>query len=226
MNEPKSEVEPVLISALNQYVFCPRRCALMFVEGIWDDNEHTAIGMLLHDHTDAPGYETDAGVTLLRALPLFSTRYGLTGKADIVEVRKNFGMRIANCELKDVQNEAEILYAPVEYKKGKRRKWDNDDVQLCAQAFCLEEMFETEVPRGFIYHAASKRRREVIFDERLREETVQTIAAVRELLANGEVPPAILKPRCDGCSLREICLPELTRVHSSALTHYERELWR
>src|SRR2546430_8270868 len=155
MNEPESEVEPMLISALNQYVFCPRRCALMFVEGIWDDNEHTAIGSLLHDHTDEPGYETEAGVMLLRALPLFSHRYGLSGKADIVEGQK----------LKDDRGKHK-LYAPVEYKKGKRRKWDNDEVQLCAQAFCLEEMFETEVPRGFIYHAASKRRREVIFDER------------------------------------------------------------
>ena len=223
----------------------------MFVEGIWGDNEHTAIGTLLHDHADEPGYETDEGVTLLRALPLFSNRYGLSGKADIVEVRKSFGLRISDCELKQSDDErdaqsakrefntvadsnkseirnpkSQIRYATVEYKKGKRRKWDNDDVQLCAQAFCLEEMFQTEVPRGFIYHAASKRRREVIFDERLRDETTQTIAAVRALLANREVPPAILKPRCDGCSLHEVCLPELTRVRSPALASYERELWR
>ena len=98
--------------------------------------------------------------------------------------------------------------------------------QLCAQALCLEEMFQTEVPRGYIYHAASKRRREVIFDERLREETMQTIKAVRTLLTNREVPAAILKPRCDGCSLREVCMPELTRIHNAMLTKYERDLWR
>ena len=221
------ETEPVLISALNEYVFCPRRCALKVIEGYWEDNEHTSAGTLLHDHADEPGYETDDGVTLLRALPLFSKRYGLTGKADIVEVwsgRHRFG---SNPSKRESANKLpHSTYAPVEYKKGKRRKWDNDDVQLCAQAFCLEEMFHTEVPRGFIYHAASKRRREVIFDERLRDETVQTIAAVRALLANREVPPAILKPRCDGCSLREVCMPELTQVHSSVLTKYERELWR
>jgi CRISPR-associated exonuclease Cas4 len=233
MNDDSCEVETVLISALNHYVFCPRRCALMFVEAIWDDNEHTAIGSLLHDHTDEPGYETEAGVTLLRALPLFSNRYGLTGKADIVEVlragtRYRFGMERSDSENLESGNQLphSKIYAPVEYKKGKRRKWDNDDVQLCAQAFCLEEMFQTEVPRGFIYHAASKRRREVIFDETLRAETARTIEAVRSMLARGEAPPAILKPRCDGCSLREVCLPELTRVQSSALTNYERELWR
>ncbi len=203
-----SELEPVLVSALNEYVFCPRRCALKFIEGHWGDNEHTSLGTLLHDHADEPGYEIEAGVTLLRALPLFSQRYGLTGKADIVEMQAG-------------------IPAPVEYKKGRRRKWDNDDVQLCAQAFCLEEMFSTAVPEGFIYHAASKRRRKVIFDERLRAETQQVIEAVRTLLAKGEVPPAVLLPHCDGCSLRSICLPELTQIKArTELDHYGRSLWR
>jgi CRISPR-associated exonuclease Cas4 len=209
------ESEPITIAALNQYVFCPRRCALMFVEGIWADNEHTAVGTLLHDHADAPGYETDAGVTILRAVPLFSERYGLSGKADIVEVK----------EVRDGAGKRKV-YAPVEYKKGKRRKWDNDDVQLCAQAFCLEEMFSVTVPEGFIYHAGSKRRRKVSFDESLRSETKRTIEAVRALIANREVPPAVLKPRCDGCSLRSVCLPELTQIAARAKVEaYEKNLW-
>ena len=187
------ELEPVLISALNQYIFCPRRCALMYTEGIWADNEHTIIGTLLHEHADEPGYETDKGATLLRALPLLSQRYGLTGRADIIEVRDD-------------------SYIPVEYKKGKRRKFDNDDVQLCAQGLCLEEMFACEVTVGYIFHAASKRRREVIFDWQLREETQRTIAAVRHMLAEEITPPAELKPRCDGCSLRGICMPEITSL--------------
>jgi len=274
-----SELEPVLISALNEYVFCPRRCALKFIEGHWGDNEHTSLGTLLHDHADQPGYETDAGVTMLRALPLFSLRYGLVGKADIVEVREgNFELRIADFEMTQGPDtrESQIVngganrgtenlglgisdcgskepsksevssppnpaksairnsqseihrkqYAPVEYKKGRRRKFENDDVQLCAQAFCLEEMFSTTVPEGFIYHAASKRRRKVIFDEGLRAETEQAIEAVRTLLAKGEVPPAVLLPRCDGCSLRSVCLPELTQIKARfELDHYGRSLW-
>ncbi len=186
-------IETVLISALNQYVFCPRRCALMHIEGMWSDNEHTTIGSLLHEHTDTPGYETDGDVVLLRGLPLYSSRYGLTGKADIVEMRAG-------------------RPTPVEYKKGKRRKFENDDVQLCAQAFCLEEMFGVTVEEGFIYHAASRRRRRVTFDANLRAETLQAIEAVRRLLAEGRVPAAVLAPRCDGCSLRSVCLPELTRA--------------
>jgi CRISPR-associated exonuclease Cas4 len=235
------ESEPVLVSALNEYVFCPRRCGLKYVDGYWADNEHTAVGTLLHDHADAPGYETDAGVTMLRAVPLFSERYGLSGKADIVEVRKgNREKRIADCEIKEAnavvdsgksairnsQSEIPLVYAPVEYKKGKRRKWDNDDVQLCAQAFCLEEMFSVTVPEGFIYHAGSKRRRKVSFDESLRLETKRTIEVVRALIANREVPPAVLKPRCDGCSLRSVCLPELTQIAARAKVEaYEKNLW-
>ena len=188
--------EPVMISALNQYVFCPRRCALMHVEGIWSDNEHTTIGALLHDHTDAPGYESDGDVTVLRALPLYSSRYGLVGKADIVEMRAG-------------------APTPIEYKKGKRRRFENDDIQLCAQALCLEEMFGIAVTEGCIYHAASKRRRKVTLDDKLRRETQQTIEAVRRLLAEERVPPAILKPRCEGCSLRPVCLPELTGAEAS-----------
>jgi CRISPR-associated exonuclease Cas4 len=200
------EREVVAISALNQHVFCPRRCALMHVEGIWRDNEHTVIGSLLHDNADEPGYETADGVTLLRALPLYSERYGLTGKADIVELQ-----------------DGEPI--PVEYKKGKRRRFENDDIQLCAQAFCLEEMFACEVSRGFIYHAASRRRREVIFDWRLREETAAAIKAVRGMLAAGCVPAAELKPRCDGCSLRGVCMPELTGLAASPeLLEYQRKL--
>lgn len=200
--------EPVLISALNQYVFCPRRCALMHVEGIWSDNEHTTVGSLLHEHTDTSGYETEGDVTLLRALPLYSARYGLVGRADIVEMRAG-------------------IPSPVEYKKGKRRQFDNDDIQLCAQALCLEEMFGVPVEAGCIYHAASKRRRQVVVDARLRCDTVQAIEAVRLLLAESRVPPAILKPRCDGCSLRGVCLPELTGAEASAArqAQYQRQLY-
>lgn len=203
----QSEVEPILISALNDYVFCPRRCALKQVEGQWGDNAHTTIGTLLHNHADKPGYEVADGVTILRALPLYSAKYGLTGKADIVEFRDGEP-------------------APVEYKKGRKRAFDNDDVQLCAQALCLEEMFQAEIPFGYIFHAASKRRREVIFDWRLREETQKTIKAVRELLALGSVPPAVLAPRCDGCSLRATCMPELTGNRASTgWENYRQQLW-
>lgn len=193
------EDEPLLISALNQYLFCPRRCALMHTERIWAENAHTAKGTLLHEHADSSGYEHDKGAKVLRGLTLYSMRYGLTGRADIVEVRE---VETALGRRKG--------YTPVEYKKGKRRRFENDEVQLCAQALCLEEMFSTQIERGYIFHAASKRRHEVTFDAALRVETVKTIEAVRALLASKVTPAARLLPRCDGCSLRDVCLPELS----------------
>ena len=181
----------IAISALNQYAFCPRRCALMHVEGIWSDNEHTAKGTILHKNADEKGYETSGAAKLLRALPLYSEKYGLSGRADIVEVRAG-----------------EMI--PVEYKKGKRREFDNDNIQLTAQALCLEEMFEKPISRGFIFHAASKRRREVVFDKNLRNETIAVIEAVREILETEIIPAAEFKPRCNGCSLYGTCLPKLS----------------
>ena len=180
----------------------------MHVEGIFTENEHTILGSLLHDQTDEPGYETDESVTVLRALPLFSDRYGLTGKADIVELRGGTPL-------------------PVEYKKGKRRPFENDDVQLCAQGLCLEEMFGTSVPEGCIFHAASKRRRQIVFTAELRVETLSAIDAVRSLLQAGNVPPAMLMPRCDGCSLRPVCMPELTgAAPSGTWQKCQRDLWK
>jgi CRISPR-associated exonuclease Cas4 len=99
---------------------------------------------------------------------------------------------------------------PVEYKKGKRRAFENDDAQLCAQGLCLEEMFGLTVRRGAVFHAASKRRREVEFTAELRKSTEDAIAELHRLAASGSVPPAVFKPACEECSLYEICLPQLS----------------
>lgn len=190
------DIDSIPISSLNQFAFCPRRCALIHIEGIFIDNEHTVTGSLLHDRADTPGYENDTKteIAVLRALPLFSKKYGLTGKADIVEMHGKQPV-------------------PVEYKKGRRKQWDNDDIQLCAQALCLEEMFNAEVPKGFIYHAASKRRREVMLTQKLRDETLGMVEKVREMLRAGQVSSPVLKPQCEGCSLHKVCMPEMSGAH-------------
>jgi CRISPR-associated exonuclease Cas4 len=180
------------LSLLNDFLYCSRRAGLKVIEGWWGDNEHTTKGELAHEHTDLPGYEVAKGVKLLRALPLFSERLRLSGKCDIVEQRSDGS-----------------LY-PVEYKKGKRRRFENDDAQLCAQALCLEEMFGKPVVCGAIFHAASKRRREVQFTAHLRRLTEDAVAELHRLLEAGAVPPAVFKPACEECSLYRICLPEIT----------------
>ena len=185
-------MEPLPLSLLNDFLFCPRRAALKAVDGCWGQNAHTVKGELAHEHADLPGYEVAKGVKLLRALPVFSDRLGLSGKCDIVE-----------------QN-ADGTLSPVEYKKGPRRTFINDDAQLCAQALCLEEMIGKVVSRGAVFHATSKRRREVQFTPQLRKTTEEAIAALHLLVEGETVLPAVFKPACEECSLYEICLPKLT----------------
>ncbi len=187
--------ETVLISSLNDYLFCPRRFALHQIEGVFIDNVYTLEGSFLHDKADTPGVENRAGVRIVRALPLYSKKLGLNGKADIVEFHK--------------QPDGTEVPLPVDYKRGPRRKWVNDDAQLCAQALCLEEMISVPVPRGAIFHAASKKRREVLFDAALRGTTLETITKIRAMLETGKVPPPVPGPRCEGCSLKNICMPEI-----------------
>lgn len=180
------------LSALNHYLFCPRRAALIHVEGIFHDNQHTLRGDIVHEHSDLAGYEVVKGVTLLRALPVWSDKLGLNGKCDIVEQRVDGSL------------------FPVEFKLGKRRPWDNDDVQLCAQAVCLEEMLGVAVPRGAIFHAVSKRRREVEFTSDLRAKTEETARRLHLLLKAATIPPATYREACEQCSLYPMCLPQAT----------------
>ena len=196
-NASPREREMIPLSALNHYLFCSRRAALIHVEGIFEDNHHTLRGDIVHEHADLAGYEVVKGVTLLRALPVFSERLGLSGKCDIVEQR------------------ADGSLLPVEFKLGKRRQWENDDAQLCAQALCLEEMFNAGIPRGAIFHAQSKRRREVEFTPELRTLTEAAIQQLHRLLALEQVPPAEFKPACEECSLFKICLPRVTSQPAS-----------
>ena len=98
---------------------------------------------------------------------------------------------------------------PIEYKHGPRRRWGHDDLQLCAQAICLEEMFTKDVPRGAIYHHRSRRRREVVFDEPLRRDVEAAVLSVRRMLAQALVPPPVKDARCRHCSLKESCLPSV-----------------
>jgi CRISPR-associated exonuclease Cas4 len=208
-------VDPILLSALNDFLYCERRAHLKFVDGLRGTNEHTLLGDLAHKDVDTPGYEHRAGWELLRALPLFSDTLGLSGKADLVEVRRaDFGSQISDAKSQIHDLPPVVEARPVEYKKGPARRWSNDHVQLCAQALCLEEMFGLRIPSGLIYHVASAKRTEVVFDEPLRALTISTLDALRLTLARSVSPPAVLNPRCEGCSLHSVCLPEAAAAPS------------
>jgi CRISPR-associated exonuclease Cas4 len=213
LSDTASAPEALPLSLLNDLLYCPRRAALKAVEGWRGANEHTARGDIVHEHADLPGYEVAKGVTVLRALPVWSERLGLSGKCDVVEVQSPKSK--VQSPKSEVESEPPCVrsYAslvPVEYKKGKRRAFENDDAQLCAQGLCLEEMFGVTVERGAVFHAASKRRREVEFTAELRKLTEEAIAELHRLAASGSVPAAVFKPACEECSLYEVCLPQVT----------------
>lgn len=194
------------LSLLNDLLYCERRAALKTVEGYRSANEHTNRGDIVHEHADLSGFEVAKGVTLLRALPVWSRRLGLNGKCDIVERRPDGSL------------------FPVEFKLGKRKKWENDDVQLCAQALCLEEMFSISVSQGAVFHADSKRRREVEFHEDLRASTAEAIRRLHEMVRSSRVPLAEYRDACQECSLFDVCLPKATGIDSRA-TRLGRQLF-
>jgi CRISPR-associated exonuclease Cas4 len=191
------QIESLPLSLLNDYLYCPRRAGLKMIEGWRGENVHTVRGDIVHEHADLPGYEVANNVTLLRALPVFSDRLGLSGKCDVIEQHPDGTL------------------VPVEYKKGKRRQFENDDAQLCAQALCLEEMFHIAIPRGAVFHAESKRRRDVIFTPELRDLTEQAIGELHRLSDARQAPLAQFKPACEACSLFKICLPRVTSQPAS-----------
>jgi CRISPR-associated exonuclease Cas4 len=196
--ESPVEREALPLSLLNDLLYCQRRAALKVVEGWRSANQHTNRGDIVHEHADLAGYEVVKGVTLLRALPVWSERLALNGKCDIVEQR------------------ADGSLFPLEFKLGRRRQWSNDDVQLCAQALCLEEMFGVEVPRGAVFNADSKRRREVEFSPDLRALTQESARQLHRLLAEEQIPPAVYRDACEECSLYPTCLPKATGDGSRA----------
>ncbi len=184
-----NDANPIAISALQHYAYCPRQCALIHVEQVFDDNVYTARGQAVHRLVDTPGYEIKAGVKVERALPLWSDRLGLIGKADVVEFHPGGAV------------------FPVEFKHGRKREKIHDDIQLAAQAMCLEEMLGVTVPHGAIYHASSRRRREVAITPELRCTVEATVNAVRQMIAQGVLPPPVNDERCRACSLIDACQP-------------------
>jgi CRISPR-associated exonuclease Cas4 len=191
----------VPLSALNALLYCDRRAALRHLDMLYIHNEHTRRGDVLHKRADRAGFERRKGVRTERGLWLASRRLRLYGRADLVEFHRAPGRRRRGEPLVEIP-------APIEYKRGRNKRWDNDEVQLCAQALCLEEMLGIEVPQGAIFHAQSQKRRVVEFSPALRAQTEGAVMQLHELLDSERIPPAVLKPRCRGCSLRGHCMPE------------------
>ena len=193
--------KPVMISALQHWSYCPRQCGLIHLEQIFDENLFTLKGSNAHQRADEPETRIENGVRIERALPLWSETLGLIGKGDVVEFHPD----------------GQII--PVEYKSGPRRESVHDNIQLCAQGLCLEEIYGKDVTEGVIYSITTHRRRTIPLDDELREITLQTIREVREMqISQGQLPPAVNDKRCPKCSLIDACMPAtVVAVRSTAL---------
>lgn len=192
--DPQAEDALVPLSALQHYLFCPRQCALIHLEQIWQEDAATAEGRLLHERADTGGPETRPCIRVARGLALRSFALGVAGRADVVEFHGAGQGRPGRP-------------FPVEYKRGKPKAHRADEVQLCAQAMCLEEMFGLPVPEGALFYGATRRRLAVPFDADLRALTRHVAAATRAMIADGRTPLPVKMPACRRCSLETSCQP-------------------
>lgn len=206
----EDEARLIPLSALQHYLFCPRQCALIHLEQQWAENRYTAEGRLLHERADRLGHERRRGVHTAMALPLASERWGLTGIADVVEFD---------------ERESATVVRPIEYKRGRPKAHRADEVQLCAQALCLEEMLNVEIDHGALFYGKTRRRKEVTFDNELRALTLDVIASARALFDGNRTPPAVYEAkRCDHCSLIDTCQPQVMGKQRSASRWLARQL--
>ena len=166
----------------------------MYVEQSFEDNSLTAAGSIAHDRVDSQEITWEGKVRIERSIDIFSDKYGLIGKTDVVEFHPSG-----------------VVY-PIEYKHGKRHDWVHDNLQLCAQALCLEEMLNVSIPKGAIYHTTSNKRREVNIDSKLRSIAVATINEIRNLYKVAVAPLPVNDKRCPNCSLIDICVNNIKEI--------------
>ena len=188
--DPAAEDALIPLSALQHHLFCPRQCALIHVEQLWAEDVATAEGRILHERADAGKPETRPGVRIARGLSLRSFALGVSGKADVVEFH----------------GKAEKPF-PVEYKRGKPKAHRADEVQLCAQGICLEEMFGVSVEEGALFYGETRRRTPIAFDAPLRALTARVAIAARDNILGGRTPLPVKMPACRRCSLQSLCQP-------------------
>ena len=200
------ESDYIMLSALQHYMFCPRQCALIHVEQIWLENRFTAEGRELHERVDSNKTDQVGGARIVRTLPICSSRLGLSGQADVVEFYRDG-----------------TVY-PVEYKRGRPKSDRCDEVQLCAQALCLEEMLKVEIPAGALFYGQRRRRKIIEFNHELRRLTESVVKQVHELLESGITPLAEYSKKCDNCSLLQSCMPKSCRKNRSVWRYMSRML--
>lgn len=220
----ENEDDYLPISALQHLVFCPRQCALIHIEQAWDENMLTAQGRQLHDRAHDGEGESRGDLRIVRGLRLCSRALGLTGQADVVELRRPGPdtPRQQRAAVPDLDGLWTVR--PVEYKRGRPKAIDCDRVQLCAQAMCLEEMLAVSIPDGSLFYGQPHRREEVDFDQAIRDQTRRATEVLHRLIKSGKTPPAEYSTKCKSCSLAGVCLPKRTADAGIAERYLRKQL--
>jgi CRISPR-associated exonuclease Cas4 len=214
-----TEDELLPISALQHLAFCKRQWGLIHLEGVWKDNVLTAEGILMHEKAHGEDAESRPDIRIARALRVRSLRLGIVGQTDIVEFHKT----------EDVSNSITLpgvsgLWFPkvIEYKHGKPKIGIEDEVQLCAQCLCLEEMLNVKLTSASFFYGQPRRRQNVVLNRELREKTEELITLLRDLTAAGRTPEPEYSSRCRNCSLVEYCLPKIAGHNKSVKKYIQK----
>lgn len=200
-----------MLSGLNHFMFCRRRWALVHIEQLWNENEYTLDGHYMHERVhDASFTESRGSVLLSRGMPVRSASLNITGVCDMVELHRDpQGVSIQG-------REGTWRLYPIEYKRGKPNERGADEMQLCAQAMCLEEMFVTDIPEGAVFYGETHRRLPVVFSEELRQKVCASLEEMHRLFERGYTPRAKMTRACKNCSLVELCQPGLSKQMSAS----------
>lgn len=209
-----------MLSGIQHFAFCKRQWALIHIEQQWQENYLTFSGKLMHKNADNP-YSTEwrGDVMISRGMPIQSHSLRLSGVADVVE----FHQASQGVSLQGHVGLWEVV--PIEYKVGKKKLEDCDTVQLCAQALCLEEMFATQVPIGYLYYGKTRRRTEIHFTDDLRNRVFDLVAEMYLLYESGCTPVAIPGSYCQSCSLVDVCVPHLAGCRQSVDAYLDKNIF-
>lgn len=207
-----TDEELIPISALNHFLYCERRCALIHLEQVWLENRFTAEGRIMHERVDSGKRELRRDIRIAYSLHLRSLRLGLVGKADVVEFHRKVG------------SDGKTIWQPfpVEYKRGRPKMDSSDKIQLCAQAICLEEMLGNRIDSGALFYGKTRRRQDVSFEDDLRTETEQVAEKIHLLFNERRTPKPVFHKRCPHCSFVAYCMPEKIDGKKSVSRYLER----
>lgn len=194
------------LSGIQHFAFCRRQWALAYIELQWQENVRTVEGRLLHENAhDASIKEKRGDLLVVRAMPVHSSEFGISGECDVVEFHKSKeGVTLFG-------REGRYTIVPVEYKRGKPKTTDADELQITAQAICLEEMLCCEIPYGYLYYDEIRRREKIEFTEKLRQKVKDMFLEMHKYYSQGYTPKVKISKSCNACSLKDICLPVLNK---------------